>query len=132
MRIERWTPARDGAFSESALHRKLVARGYLHVRRSYPAGARAALPAAHHDRLEAVVSGTLRVTLGAESAILRRGDLVIVPRGEMRALEVVGASPVYSLQAVRKRTADLICLPGESLAYDVFRASSIARRASDT
>lgn len=132
MRIERWEPGRDGPFSESALHQKLVLRGYLHVRRSYPAGALAALPPANHDRLDAVVSGRLKVTLGGESAILTHGDLVIVPRGEMWRLEVVGAAPVHCLQAVRKRAAELIVLPDERVAYDVFRASSIARRASDT
>jgi mannose-6-phosphate isomerase-like protein (cupin superfamily) len=101
MRIERWEPRRDGPLSESALRQKLEARGYLHTRRTYPSGAVAATQPADHDRVEAVASGMLKMTLGDESAILAAGDLVIVPRGEVRRLEVVGSAPVHCFEGVR-------------------------------
>jgi quercetin dioxygenase-like cupin family protein len=52
------------------------------------------------ERIEAVVSGLVKVTIDGESAILTAGDVVFVPRGAARRVEVVGTSPASSLQAV--------------------------------
>lgn len=100
MRIERWDPRRDGPFNESALRQKIEARGYRVSDRTYPPGAIAAAHSIDQERLDAVASGLLKVTLDGESAILSGGDMVYVPRGAVRRVEVVGPSPVHCLEAV--------------------------------
>jgi quercetin dioxygenase-like cupin family protein len=104
MRIERWDPRRDGPFNEAALRQKIEARGYRVSERTYPPGAIAAAQSVDEERLDAVASGLLKVTLDGESAILTAGDMVYVPRGAVRRVEVVGTSPVYCLEAVYERT----------------------------
>lgn len=100
MRIERWDPRRDGALNESALRQKIEARGYRVTVRTYPPGAVAAAQSDDRERLDAVASGLLKVTLDGESAILTAGDVVYIPRGAVRRVEVVGASPAHCLEAV--------------------------------
>jgi quercetin dioxygenase-like cupin family protein len=100
MRIERWDARRDGPLSETALQHKLGSRGYQVSARTYPAGAVVAAQAGEDEGIQAVVSGLLKVTIGGESAILTAGDLVLVPQGALRRLEVVGSSPVRCLEGV--------------------------------
>lgn len=104
MRIERWDVRRDGPLSESALDQKLRALGYQTVLRTYPAGAISAAQTDMSERAEAVVSGLIKVTLDGESAILTAGDIVFVPPGASRRLEVVGGSPAYCLEAAFEHT----------------------------
>jgi quercetin dioxygenase-like cupin family protein len=42
------------------------------------------------------------VTIDGESAILTAGDLVFLPRGAVRRLEVVGPSPVLCLEGIAR------------------------------
>ena len=100
MRIERWDVRRDGPLSQPALEHKLRALGYEPVLRTYPAGAIAAAQADSRERTDAVVSGLIKVTIDGESAILTAGDIVFVPRGAARRLEVVGTATSYCLEAV--------------------------------
>ncbi len=100
MRVERWDPRRDGPVSEAALRKKLESRGYHVTRRQHAAGAVMAAQATDRECIDAVVSGLLKVTLDDEAAILTAGDAVIVPRGALRRVEVVGSSPVQCLEAV--------------------------------
>lgn len=102
MRIERWDPRRDGPLSETALQQKLESRGYQVSARTYPGGSVAAAQADLHERIQAVVTGLLKVTIEGESAILTAGDLVFVPRGAVRRLEVVGPSPAVCLEGVTR------------------------------
>lgn len=102
MRIERWDARRDGPLSGTALHQKLQARGYQVSNLSYPAGTVASAPADNFERIQAVVTGLLKVTIDGESAILTAGDLVFVPRGAVRRLEVVGPSPALCLEGVAR------------------------------
>lgn len=97
MRIERWDTRRDGALSETALHQKLQARGYQVSARTYPGDA-AAASVDPREGVQAVVTGLLKVTIDGESAILTAGDLVFVPRGAVRRLEVVGPTPAHCLE----------------------------------
>jgi hypothetical protein len=100
MRIERWDVRRDGPLSQAALEHKLLALGYEPMLRTYPAGATAAGQTHTRERIEAVVSGLIKVTIDGESAILTAGDIVFVPRGAARRLEVIGTSAAYCLEAV--------------------------------
>jgi uncharacterized protein (DUF1501 family) len=100
MRIERWDVRRDGPLTQAALEHKIRALGYEPSPRTYPAGAIVAPQTDARERLDAVVSGLIKVTIDEESAILTAGDIVFVPRGATRRLEVVGASPASCLEAV--------------------------------
>ena len=100
MRIERWDARRDGPLSGTALQQKLQARGYQVSNLTYPAGTVASAPADATERIQAVVTGLLKVTIDGESAILTAGDLVFVPRGAVRRLEVVGPSAALCLEGV--------------------------------
>lgn len=98
MRIERWDPRRDGPLSETALRQKLEARGYQVSTCSWPSGAIVAGHAQPRERIDAVISGLLKVTIDGESAILTAGDMVFVPHGAIRRVEVVGPAPVHCLE----------------------------------
>ena len=102
MRIERWDVRRDGPLSETALRQKLEERGYEVSARSYPGGSVSAAPTDAAERAQAVVNGLLKVTIDGESAILTAGDLVFVPRGAVRRLEVVGPSPALCLEGAAR------------------------------
>jgi mannose-6-phosphate isomerase-like protein (cupin superfamily) len=104
MRIDRWDVRRDGPLTEAALEQKIRARGYEPDFRTYPAGAIVAPPPDAHERVDAVVSGLIKVTIEGESAILTAGDLVFVPHGATRRLEVVGAAPAHCLEAIFRGT----------------------------
>lgn len=100
MRIERWDPRRDGPLTEATLRKKLETRGYRASSRHHPAGSVTTVQADTLQRIDAVVSGLMKITLDGEAAILTAGDLVIVPRGAVRRVEVVGSSPVHCFEAV--------------------------------
>ena len=102
MQVERWDPSRDGTLSEEALRRKLAARGYRVSRYVYPPGT--VFPDHSHgvDKVDAVLSGRFRMTMGGTSVVLEAGDCLEVPRGVVHSAEVVGGSPVVSLDAVRE------------------------------
>ena len=44
--------------------------------------------------------GIVKVTLDGESAILTAGDIVYVPRGAARRVEVVGSATAHCLDAL--------------------------------
>ena len=52
------------------------------------------------ERVDAVVAGILKITQDGESAILTAGDMVYVPRGAVRRVEVVGSSTAHCLDAI--------------------------------
>jgi|SRR5947207_14162331 len=100
MRIERWDVRRDGPLTQAALQHKLQALGYESSPRIYPAGAIVAPQTDARERIDGVVSGLIKVTIEGESAILTAGDIVFVPRGAARRLEVVGGASALCLDAV--------------------------------
>lgn len=100
LRIDRWDPRVDGPLTEAALHRKCELEGCHVTRHTYHPGAVLAAQSVDTDRIEAVVSGLLRMTIDGESAILAAGDSIFIPRGSVRRIEVVGSMPVISLEAV--------------------------------
>lgn len=96
-----WDEALDGPLTEAALGRKLAAMGYRVAVYAYPPGTR--FPPHTHavDKVDAVLSGRLRITLGEAAVVLEAGDWVEVPAGAVHTAEVVGEDPVVSLDAVR-------------------------------
>ena len=103
MQIEHWHEERDGPLTERALRDKITARGYSVSRYVYPPGTY--FPAHDHgvDKIDGVVSGCFRMTMGGQEVILEAGDLLVVPKHEMHTAEVVGDEPVVSLDGVRVR-----------------------------
>ncbi len=101
MQIEHWNSEQNGSLSESALRTRLEARGYQVTRYVYPPGT--VFPPHSHgvDKIDAVMSGQFKMTMQGRSVILKAGDCLAVPRGEIHSAEVVGDQPVVSLDAVR-------------------------------
>ena len=101
MRIERWDVRRDGPLNEAALRQKVRALGYDEAAPTVThVDAVSTGPAEACERVEAVVSGLIKVTIDGESAILTAGDIAFVPLGAVRRIQAVGSSPASSLQAV--------------------------------
>ena len=100
MRIERWDVRRDGPLNETALRHKLAALGYEAAPSIHAVDGVATARADVSERVEAVVSGLIKVTIDGESAILTAGDVVFVPRGSVRRVEKVGPSAASGLHAV--------------------------------
>ena|SRR5688572_29798629 len=101
MQVEHWDAERDGKLSTHALRRKLEERGYSVACYTYPPGT--FFPTHTHgvDKIDAVLSGEFRITMGRDSAVLKPGDLVLVPKRAEHSAEVVGDQPVVSLDAVK-------------------------------
>ncbi len=100
--VEQWDAERDGPLTESALSDRLEARGYHVSRYVYPPGTFFPDHSHDEDKIEAVLSGRVRLTMGDEGVILERGDNLEVPHGVMHSAEVVGDDPVVSLDATRE------------------------------
>jgi quercetin dioxygenase-like cupin family protein len=100
MRIDRWDPRRDGPVTEAALRHKVETIGYDVSRCAWPAGTVVPAQAQDKERVDAVVTGIVKITLDGETAILTAGDIVYVPRGSVRKVEVLGAGTAHCLDAV--------------------------------
>ncbi|MFQ5757145.1 MAG: cupin domain-containing protein [Acidiferrobacterales bacterium] len=101
MQVEHWIPETDGPLSEDALRHKLSGRGYDVTRDVYPPGTYFSDHTHEIDKLDAVLSGRFRMTLGSQSVVLQAGDCLFVPRGAVHSAEVLGEEPVVSLDATR-------------------------------
>lgn len=101
MHVEHWNTEADGPLSEKALCRKLSDRGYHVTRYVYPPGTY--FPDHSHDvdKMDAVLSGRFRMTMGNQSVILEAGDCLFVPRAATHSAEVVGDEAVVSLDATK-------------------------------
>jgi quercetin dioxygenase-like cupin family protein len=100
MRIDRWDPRRDGPVTEAALRQKVAAHGYEVATFAWPAGTVVPARTQPQERVDAVVAGIVKITLDGETAILTAGDMVYVPRGAIRRVEVVGSSTAHCIDAV--------------------------------
>lgn len=101
MKVEHWNPEADGPLTEAAMRRKLEARGYRVACYVYPPGT--SFPDHTHeiDKIDGVLAGRFRMTMGGQSAVLVAGDYLSVPRGVVHSAEVVGDEQVVSLDATR-------------------------------
>lgn len=100
MRIDRWDSRRDGPVTEAAMRQKVAAYGYDVSTFAWPAGTVVPAQTQHHERVDAVVTGVVKITLDGESAILTAGDIVYVPRGSIRRVEVVGVHTAHCIDAI--------------------------------
>lgn len=102
MKVDHWQ-AEDGPVTEQALKNKLQRLGYSVNRYVYPPGTY--FPDHIHgvDKIDAVITGQLRIAMGDDSVILKAGDFIKVPRGAVHSAEVIGDEPVVSLDAMKMR-----------------------------
>lgn len=99
--VEHWDHTADGELNETALRNKLQGRGYHVTRYVYPPGT--CFPPHSHgvDKIDAVLSGKLRIATEEQSVVLAAGDCLAVPRGLRHSAEVVGDEAVVSLDGVK-------------------------------
>src|SRR5260370_20569159 len=102
LRIDLWAPRQDGRVPEGAWGRKFKSNGYQVSTFTWPAGTVVAAQAQDRERVDAVVAGILKITLDGESAILTAGDMVYVPQGSVRRVEVVCPPTAHCLDAVSR------------------------------
>ena len=101
MAVHRWNEALDGRFSEDALRTRLEGLGYRVARHTYPPGTVFPDHRREVDKIDAVVSGRLRLVVGGHLAMLGPGDSVAVPRGTVHNATVIGDEPVIALEAIK-------------------------------
>ena len=100
VRVEQWNSA-DGPVSEKKMLKLLESEGYEVSVYAYPQGTR--FPEHEHaqDKCDAVVEGTLRVTVGGAAFDLQPGDRIYVPARTRHSAEVVGRKTVLSLDGTK-------------------------------
>lgn len=103
MQVEHWDADRDGILTEAAMREKLQRLGYSGARYVYPPGTYFPDHTHNVDKIDAVLEGTLRITASSGVVDLAPGDAIRVPLGVMHSAEVIGQTPVVSLDAVRVR-----------------------------
>lgn len=86
---------------EDKLRSVFEAEGYHCSVHSYPPGT--VFPEHRHDvdKVDAVLAGRFRITIGDESVVLAAGDYVYVPAGVIHRAEVVGDESVVSIDAAK-------------------------------
>jgi|GEM_PF-260956 len=101
VKVEKWNKELAGPLNENALRQKLEKRGYSVSRYVYSPGTY--FPDHTHtiDKIDAVLSGRLKMTMEGKSIVLQAGDCLAVPRGIVHSAEVVGSEPVVSLDATK-------------------------------
>lgn len=101
MNVHRWDCDQDGTLTEAGLRRKLEKLGYSVSRYVYPPGTYFPEHTHETEKIDAVVSGQFRITMGPDSVILGPGDAVVVPARIAHSAEVIGEATVISLDAAR-------------------------------
>jgi quercetin dioxygenase-like cupin family protein len=102
MDVQQWDCDQDGTLTEAGLRRKLEQLGYSVTRYTSPPGTVFSDHAHEVDKMDAVVSGRFRVTIGEDSVILGPGDAILIPKGLAHRAEVVGEAAVVSLDGVKQ------------------------------
>jgi quercetin dioxygenase-like cupin family protein len=96
VRVEKWHRA-DGPLSERRLMLAMEMEGYDVLVTTYRSGAVFAAHEHAQSKCDAVLEGTLRVTVGDAAWDLTAGDRIYLPAGTRHAAEVVGEKTVVSL-----------------------------------
>ncbi|MDH4228256.1 MAG: cupin domain-containing protein [Nitrospirota bacterium] len=99
--VEHWDEAANGPLSGEAMRRVLAERGFAATAYVYPPGTEFPVHRHRADKLDGVLSGRLRLTMGGHSVVLEAGDLLEIPAGVEHSAAVVGTEEVVSLDGVR-------------------------------
>ena len=98
VRLEHWDSA-DGLLTETRMMRLLEREGYEVAAYAYREGTVFSEHAHTRDKVDAVLEGVLRITIGGDSYDLKAGDRLYVPAGTRHSAEVIGRRTVLSLDA---------------------------------
>jgi quercetin dioxygenase-like cupin family protein len=100
LRLEQWNAA-DGPVSEKKMMKLLETEGFEVSVYAYPSGTR--FPEHEHarEKCDAVLEGTLRVTVGVTAFDLTPGDRIYLPPCTRHSAEVVGKKTVLSLDGTK-------------------------------
>lgn len=90
------------SLDETNLRNYLESLGYNCRRYDYPPGTYFAEHSHQQDKIDAIVSGCLRVTTATSQVDLVAGDYAFIPAGLLHSAEVIGEQEVASIDAVRK------------------------------
>jgi len=101
MKVDRWDVGRDGPLDQAALAASLERQGHMVERYVYPPGTYFSDHTHNVDKIDAVLSGTFRISTTEGSVDVGPGDAIHVPCGVVHSAEVVGDQPVVSLDAVK-------------------------------
>jgi quercetin dioxygenase-like cupin family protein len=100
IRLERWV-AEDGLLTEKRMMGLMEREGFEVAVYAYREGT--VFPEHEHgqDKCDAVLEGTLRITVGGDVFDLQSGDRLYLPAGTRHAAEVVGRRTVVSLDGTK-------------------------------
>lgn len=101
IKLERWDRAQEGDLTPDGLIRKLSVLGYETMPKTYKPGEYSADQRIQIDTIDAIVQGSLKVSLDGESTILKPGDCLFIPKGLVSSAEVVGDKSVICLTGTR-------------------------------
>ncbi len=100
IRLERWDAA-DGPLSEKRMARLLDQEGYEVAVYAYREGTVFAEHEHAQEKCDAVLEGTLRITVAGAAYDLKPGDRIYLPAGTRHSAEVVGRKTVLSLDGTK-------------------------------
>jgi len=101
VKVQHWNPETEGELTEEKMRHKLEKQGYSVNRYVYAPGTYFPEHTHEVDKIDAVLSGRFRMTMGGQSIVLEAGDCLYVPRRAVHSAEVVGGDSVVSLDAIR-------------------------------
>jgi quercetin dioxygenase-like cupin family protein len=99
-RLERWE-AEDGPLTEKRMMGLMEREGFEVAIYAYREGTIFSDHAHGQDKCDAVLEGTLRITVGGDAFDLQAGDRLYLPAGTRHAAEVVGRRTVVSLDGTK-------------------------------
>ena len=99
IQLQRWNG--PSFLSETLMREKLESQGFRCSRLDYPPGT--VFPEHSHevDKIDAVLTGKFRVTIGERQFDLMPGDALYIPRHVTHKAEVIGDETVTSLDGVK-------------------------------
>jgi quercetin dioxygenase-like cupin family protein len=101
MSVMHWDSVSGDMFTEASLKKKLQKAGYAVYRYVYSPGTSFPVHAHSIDKVDAVVTGTLKITIDEGEFLLRPGDMLVIAAGVKHSAEVVGSEPVVILDGCR-------------------------------
>ncbi|MBF0620351.1 MAG: cupin domain-containing protein [Magnetococcales bacterium] len=87
--------------SEAEMRADMQQRGHTPARYTYPPGLTFPPHTHDEDKIAAVVSGQFRISIYGQTVVLGELQGVFVPRHAVHSAEVVGQTPVVSVDAVK-------------------------------
>ncbi|MGH8578636.1 MAG: cupin domain-containing protein [Gammaproteobacteria bacterium] len=93
-RKEAWSTAADGLLTEVALRQKLLLWRFEGASDTYAPQTRLPDQNDRRERVRAILSGHLRVTVEGQCLDLKPGDTLFIPAGTNCSFEVIGQEPV--------------------------------------